>query len=117
MDVPISLGPVSKLEHGIIDDVVIFISGSCTCEIKNDNPGYDISLGVDWYPSVFGDDITFAQHDAPDERLVVHLLNPNTITDQAQEVIAGRMYDGTSEEPLVDFFGRSDEEIKNADQK
>jgi hypothetical protein len=31
-----------------IDEVCLFLLGACSCQVKNQNPGWDLLLGVDW---------------------------------------------------------------------
>ncbi len=36
------------IDKELIIESMIFLSGSCSCQIKDQNPGYDIFLNVDW---------------------------------------------------------------------
>jgi len=36
------------LNEGFIEDVTHFLLGSCSCEVKAQNPGWDLLLNVDW---------------------------------------------------------------------
>jgi hypothetical protein len=33
-------------------DIAMFLTGSCSCEIKAMNPGFDIFLPIDWYEGI-----------------------------------------------------------------
>lgn len=40
--------PQDRLNEGFIEDVTHFLLGSCSCEVKGQNPGWDLLLRVDW---------------------------------------------------------------------
>ena len=40
--------PLSELDDTALEDISIFLTGRCSCRVKNDNPGWDVLLTVDW---------------------------------------------------------------------
>jgi len=45
-----ALGPIvgEEINPEWIGDVCVYLTGACSCQIKRDNPGWDILLMVDW---------------------------------------------------------------------
>lgn len=48
--------PGSDLKETLIHDLTIFLSGPCSCQVKDRNPGFDILLSADWDSELFGED-------------------------------------------------------------
>lgn len=40
--------PVEELDDVTIEDTSLFLTGRCSCRVKNGNPGWDLLLQVDW---------------------------------------------------------------------
>lgn len=40
--------PLAQLDDTAIEDASLFLIGRCSCRIKNENPGWDVVLKVDW---------------------------------------------------------------------
>lgn len=40
--------PLDELDDAMIEDTSLFLTGRCSCRVKNDNPGWDLLLKVDW---------------------------------------------------------------------
>jgi hypothetical protein len=40
--------PTAEFEDEQIDEVCLFLSGACSCQVKRQNPGWDLLLKVDW---------------------------------------------------------------------
>lgn len=40
--------PLAELDDRALEDASLFLTGRCSCRIKNGNPGWDILLQVDW---------------------------------------------------------------------
>jgi len=38
-----------EIEPDWIDEVSVFLTGPCSCQVKAGNPGYDLLMTVDWY--------------------------------------------------------------------
>ena len=48
--------PASELNTHLIEDLTLFLSGACSCQVKEQNPGFDLLLTVDWDNELFGAD-------------------------------------------------------------
>ena len=44
----IPVGFIDDINNELIDDVLHFITGACSCKIKNENPGHDLMLPIFW---------------------------------------------------------------------
>ncbi len=62
--------PADELTDHLIDDLSVFLSGACSCQVKERNPGFDLLLSADWDRELFGSDGE-APADAP-----LHQQNP-----------------------------------------
>lgn len=40
--------PLAELDDLMIEDTSLFLTGRCSCRVKNENPGWDLLLKVDW---------------------------------------------------------------------
>lgn len=40
--------PLDELDDPTIEDTSLFLTGRCSCRVKNENPGWDLLLKVDW---------------------------------------------------------------------
>ncbi len=40
--------PLADLDDASLEDACMFLVGRCSCRLKNENPGWDILLNVDW---------------------------------------------------------------------
>ena len=40
--------PLSELDDQALEDACLFLTGRCSCRVKQDNPGWDLLLSVDW---------------------------------------------------------------------
>ena len=40
--------PLDALDHTALEDACMFLVGRCSCRMKNENPGWDILMNVDW---------------------------------------------------------------------
>jgi len=40
--------PGEKLSADLIEEATLFLTGACSCEVKNLNPGWDLLMNVDW---------------------------------------------------------------------
>lgn len=48
--------PASQLSERLVEDLTLFLCGACSCQVKEQNPGFDLLLSVDWQPELFGED-------------------------------------------------------------
>jgi hypothetical protein len=58
--------PGNRLDSGMIGDLAVFLSGACSCQVKERNPGFDLLLNFNWHKELFGDG---ASPPPPDEGL------------------------------------------------
>ena len=47
--------PASDLSGRLMEDLTVFLSGACSCQVKEQNPGFDLLLSVDWDKELFGE--------------------------------------------------------------
>lgn len=40
--------PLAELDDTAIEDMTLFLTGRCSCRVKNQSPGWDVLLNVDW---------------------------------------------------------------------
>lgn len=40
--------PLAELDEAAIEDITMFLTGRCSCRVKNQSPGWDVLLQVDW---------------------------------------------------------------------
>ena len=69
-----------------INDCLAFMSGACSCEVKEQNPGMDILVSADWNAAAESLVVQF-QDDSADEYLQAEALFPvvmNTLDEQVQ---------------------------------
>ncbi len=48
--------PVQSLSENLVEDIARFLCAACSCQVKDQNPGFDLLLSVDWNRQLFGDD-------------------------------------------------------------
>lgn len=49
--------PASDLSERLMEDLTLFLSGACSCQVKEQNPGFDLLLSVDWNRELFGEGV------------------------------------------------------------
>lgn len=49
---------LAELDDTMIEDASLFLTGRCSCRVKNENPGWDIVLKVDWERALLSADDT-----------------------------------------------------------
>ena len=49
--------PASSLTSQLMKDLTVFLSGACSCQVKEQNPGFDLLMSVDWESELFGEGI------------------------------------------------------------
>ncbi|MFN3190644.1 MAG: hypothetical protein ACE361_08990 [Aureliella sp.] len=47
--------PGSQLNTTTIEELTLFLSGPCSCQVKDQNPGFDLLFSVDWDRELFGE--------------------------------------------------------------
>lgn len=75
--------PGNQLDAGMIGDLAIFLSGACSCQVKERNPGFDLLLRMNWHNELFDEGVA---PPPPDEGL--RKANPNRPT--LLEIPAGK---------------------------
>jgi hypothetical protein len=48
--------PASQLSAELIQDLTRFLCGACSCQVKEQNPGFDLMLTTNWHLALFGED-------------------------------------------------------------
>ena len=48
--------PADDLSVNLIEDLTVFLSGACSCQVKERNPGFDLLIATDWDRELFGAD-------------------------------------------------------------
>lgn len=48
--------PVDTLNENLVEDIGRFLCAACSCQVKDQNPGFDLLLDVDWNTELFGED-------------------------------------------------------------
>ena len=48
--------PARDLNERLIKDMTLFLSGACSCQVKEQNPGFDLLMTEDWDTQLFGED-------------------------------------------------------------
>ncbi len=46
--------PASQLNADLIHNLTEFLCGACSCQVKEQNPGFDLLLSTDWNDALFG---------------------------------------------------------------
>jgi len=48
--------PSSQLNAELMHDLTEFLCGACSCQVKEQNPGFDLLLSTNWNAALFGED-------------------------------------------------------------
>lgn len=48
--------PASQLNADLMHDLTEFLCGACSCQVKEQNPGFDLLLSTNWNEALFGED-------------------------------------------------------------
>lgn len=48
--------PADQLNADLIQELTEFLCGACSCQVKEQNPGFDLLLTTDWNLALFGED-------------------------------------------------------------
>ncbi len=48
--------PADQLRDQLIEDLTGFLCGACSCQVKEQNPGFDLLMSCDWKLELFGAD-------------------------------------------------------------
>jgi hypothetical protein len=81
-----------------IDEICHYLTGACSCQVKQQNPGWDLTMNVDWEARLWAaqeeNDQTPEPDPVPDE--------PTLSTDEPTEVVYGKE---PSRNRLLPFLG------------
>jgi hypothetical protein len=58
--------PADQLNPDLILELTEFLCGACSCQVKEQNPGFDLLLTTDWNLALFGEDAEGPPEDAAD---------------------------------------------------
>ncbi|MEO1526678.1 MAG: hypothetical protein AAFX06_14675 [Planctomycetota bacterium] len=47
--------PASDASPKLVEELTVFLSGACSCQVKEQNPGFDLLIESDWDGELFGD--------------------------------------------------------------
>ncbi|MES2594847.1 MAG: hypothetical protein V4662_05910 [Verrucomicrobiota bacterium] len=79
--------PLTQLDDMALEEACMFLVGRCSCRLKNDNPGWDILLNVDWPKALQeASDKRTATTTASEPAKPVEMKHPETVVTQAQVV-------------------------------
>lgn len=53
--------PLAELDDRILEETSMFLVGRCSCRMKNENPGWDLLLNVDWEKALKAASLTVSQ--------------------------------------------------------
>lgn len=53
--------PLAELDDRTLEETSMFLVGRCSCRMKNENPGWDILLNVDWEKALKAASLTVSQ--------------------------------------------------------
>ncbi|TWT92627.1 hypothetical protein [Neorhodopirellula pilleata] len=48
--------PAGDFSAALMEDLTLFLSGACSCQVKEQNPGFDLLISADWDTALFGDE-------------------------------------------------------------
>jgi hypothetical protein len=65
--------PGDRVDEGTVEDLSKFICGACSCQVKEQNPGFDLLMSVPWNEKLFAPDL-IPPKDAPKKQKAAELL-------------------------------------------
>ncbi len=75
--------PLTHLDDTALEEACMFLVGRCSCRLKNDNPGWDILLNVDW-PKALQEAADKKTTTTSESAKPVEMKHPETVVTQAQ---------------------------------
>jgi hypothetical protein len=48
--------PARDMSPKLMEELTLFLSAACSCQVKEQNPGFDLLIDADWDTELFGDD-------------------------------------------------------------
>lgn len=76
--------PLDALDDASLEEACLFLVGRCSCRLKNENPGWDLLLNVDW-PRALAD-ADQAKKAVPAAATPVTMNQPETVVTQATSI-------------------------------
>jgi hypothetical protein len=73
---------LAQLDDAALEETSMFLVGRCSCRMKNENPGWDILMNVDW-PKALED--AKAKKPVVEVAQSVHMKQPETVVTQAKD--------------------------------
>ncbi|MDG2123897.1 MAG: hypothetical protein P8J87_09385 [Verrucomicrobiales bacterium] len=67
-----------------IDEVSLFLLGACSCQVKSQNPGWDLLMAVDWDEALMG--VAMAQEGIGAEGLEPEVAGAESVVEEVAEV-------------------------------
>jgi hypothetical protein len=46
--------PSADVDSPLARDLTLFLAGACSCQVKEQNPGFDLLIDADWDSELFG---------------------------------------------------------------
>lgn len=71
--------PADRLGEGAVEEIAYFLTGQCSCQVKDMNPGVDLLVSADWEGVLAGV--------VPLSEGLPELVNPSTIVAASQPVL------------------------------
>jgi hypothetical protein len=80
--------PLSDLDDASLEDACMFLVGRCGCRIKNENPGWDLLLNVDWVKALeaAGKPVASLQASAPEAVVIKTQVDVSDLTHRSDVV-------------------------------
>lgn len=77
--------PLSDLDDASLEDACMFLVGRCGCRLKNENPGWDLLLNVDWEKALLaaGKPVAAAQVTSSESVVIKSQIDLSELTDQS----------------------------------
>jgi hypothetical protein len=83
--------PGDRVDEGTVEDLSKFICGACSCQVKEQNPGFDLLMSVPWNERLFAPDL-IPPKDTPKRQKAAELLaiapGPTKKADGASSPVA-----------------------------
>ena len=71
-----------QLDDAALEETCMFLVGRCSCRMKNENPGWDILMNVDWPKAL---EEAKAKQPAVEVEQAVQMKQPETVVTQAKD--------------------------------
>jgi len=97
--------PGDKVDEATVEDLSRFICGACSCQVKEQNPGFDLLMAVKWDERLFAPNVrppaeSPKEQNKPAEMLQIASGAPGRAVDARDPVAPGSTASGN---PMADF--------------